>query len=450
MITRMRALTQRKFVRDTLVLQAAKLIMVALSLISSVVVWRLLGPDRYGVYALAGSFVALWQTLNLTGIGVSTITRLGIAIGADDHAEIRSLMVHYVQVSLLINGVIFGLILIFGVPAAARLHEDGRIGVLTAWLAFAALADALYNLVIIAFQSRRAMTILAFLQVSNQAVLSLSLIIAALIRADAESLIAARMVYSFGTLALAWIVYIRAGDARFPTLAQLIHGARQTDLRAGWRQYGRFGVANAVDKNIGNLFLQLPMQLVGVLGGSTAAGFLSLAQTGITQAGVLTSAIFDNMTAVIPQRVGKGDYAGLQRDFTRVLLILGAGGLAVYGGLALVAGVVIPPVLGERWIPAIPALIALTPYGAITTVGGVFGPLYRALNQMRKAIGAKLIALVVGVFALLLLSGVDSSVMGASVAGALMIDVIFGVSVLLTVAFTLPDLRRRAKSSEFL
>ncbi len=51
------------------------------------------------------------------------------------------------------------------------------------------------------------------------------------------------------------------------------------------RPYWRFGVANAIDKNIAQLFTQIPLQLVGIFAGARAVGYLSLAMSGIAQAG---------------------------------------------------------------------------------------------------------------------------------------------------------------------
>jgi len=50
-----------------------------------------------------------------------------------------------------------------------------------------------------------------------------------------------------------------------------------------------------------------------------------------------TSAIFENMQAVVPQAVGRGDYARLWRNFLRVMGILALGGLAFYTLVILLA-----------------------------------------------------------------------------------------------------------------
>lgn len=442
-------LFRRKFVQDTLALQAGKLGTMFLSAIAALLLYRLMGPTAYGVYAVAGSFFALWQTLDLTGIGVSTGTRLAMAVGARDEREILNLMAVYIQIAAFVT---FGLALLvglFGQPLAVAMHENAQIGLLAFGLAVANIADTLYGLIIIALQSRRSMRTLAVFQNANQFILTICLVAAVIIEPTPESLLIGRLVYSYTTMALALYAYTRlraAGDVPYPPLRAIFARARTVSPRPYWR----FGAANAVDKNLAVLFTQLPIQLVGAFMGTRAVGYLDLALSAIGYGSILSSAVFDNMAAVVPQMVGRGDFAGLRRNFMRVLVVLLVGGAALFGALALFAPFVIPPLLGEEWERAIPALMSLSIYGAVTTVGGIFGPLYRALDRVMWAAAAKLIALAVvlplGYSLLSTASGsaqINQAEAGA-LGGAWMINGLFIISVSLTALFTLPVLRRAA------
>ncbi len=465
MIPRARQFLGRKFVQDTLILQVGKIGTVLLSLVSSVLIWRLMAPAAYGVYGWAQSLLVIWQSLDLTGVGTSTSTRLAIAIGAQDEGAILDLMAFYVKVSTAVNVTLTILIGLLGAALARQIYNgNGQIGVLAAWLSVGSIADAFYGLMIIALQSRRSMRTITLMQNMNQFVLTLSLIVAVLISPTPEALVAGRLFYSYSTLVIALVVYHRLrrqGQVSFPPFGAVLRRA----LTVSPRPYWRFGVANAIDKNIAALFTQIPLQLVGITAGARAVGFLTLAMSAIGQAGVFTSAIFDNMQAVVPQAVGRRDFAGLRRNFARVLAAMTLGGLVFYGVLIVIAPIVIPPILGSRWIPAIPPLIALAIYGAVTTVGGIFGPLYRAFDQMRAIILVKLIALGAGlpVGIMILLSATTSAGVerfagagalvpygligggAGALAGALMIDLIFSISVTLTAVVTLPELWKRAR-----
>jgi O-antigen/teichoic acid export membrane protein len=251
------------------------------------------------------------------------------------------------------------------------------------------------------------------------------------------------------------------GQTAYPPLRAIFTRA----LTVSPRPYWRFGVANAIDKNLSSLFVQLPLQLVGIYSGARAVGYLQLALNGIGQAGIFTSAVLDNMQAVVPQAVGRGDFATLQRNYRRVLLVLAAGGVLLYGAVALFAPVVIPPVLGARWVPATAPLALLAVYGAVTTAGGVFGPLYRAFNLMRRIIVMRVITLALVLpagtllltdaslqaappefYGLNLLAAYNpASAQAGALIGAGMIDAMYVIAVTLTAALALPELRKKAQ-----
>ncbi len=456
-------LSRSKFVRDTLALQIGKLATAALSVLSTVIVLRALGPGEYDRYALAFSFLNLLLTLDLTGIGQSTSTRLGIAVGARDQNQIVDLMAVYIQVSTITALLFFGALLLLGQPAAALL-QDGRreIGLLAALLAFNLLPESYYMLVVTTLQSRRQMRALAGLQIANQLVLTTCIITAVLLQPTVFSYVFARVAYSLITLGLAWWLYDKLrlhGTPPFPPLGQVFRRARTISARP----YLGFGFLNALDKNLANLFIALPQQVVGALAGSGVVAYLRVGLDLSAYLSLLTSAIFENMQAVVPQMIGRGELARLQRVFMRVVLALAVGGALVYGALAAAAPWLVPLMLGEDWRPAVPVVQALAIYGAITTAGGVFGPLYRALDVMRGAIAAKAAALALALpFGAWLLAehlrpsfpglpGLMSSIIIEDIRGALFgawtINALFVISVGLTAWITARALRRAAQAS---
>jgi O-antigen/teichoic acid export membrane protein len=337
---------------------------------------------------------------------------------------------------------------------------------LAALLAFTGPADATVVLITASLQSKRQMRALASLQTGSQVILSVAMISFVLLSPTPEALIAARLTHSFMALTVSVLVYgrlRRQGEMALPKLRSVLARAFTVSPRPYWR----FGVANAFDRNLANLMTQIPLQLVGVIGGAQAAGYLGLGLRGYAQVAVFTSALFDAMQAVVPRAVARAEYAQLWQALWRAVLALAGGALVVYGALALLAPFVIPPLFGREWIPAIPAVVMLAYYGGLATVGGVFGPVYRALGMMRAAISAKLIALalIVPVGYLLLLgysalpidafSGLKAllppglSGMGqasaAAAAGGLMVNAVYTVSVGLTGTLVLREVRRRAR-----
>jgi O-antigen/teichoic acid export membrane protein len=456
-LIRARQFFHSKFVQDTLILQIGKIAVTLLGLISTVLVTRLMGPHFYGIYALTDSFYNIWKTLDLTGVTASTSTRLGIAIGAGNEREIENLMAFYVQITMITTVGLALLLAVFGASVAQSVHGDASIGTMAALLAITGPGDAFYGLVVIALQSHRAFRALALLQNANQFILTASMIAAVLINPAPISLIFARLFFSYLTMLIALIAYanLRKHGEILPSLHSIIRRVPHLSPRP----YLRFGFANALDKNVANLYIEIPRQIIGILGGERAVGYVSLALRGLAQISILTSAVFENMQAVVPQLVGRGDYGRLWRNFIRVFAVLTFGGLVFYGLLALLAPVLIAPIFGDEWTPVIPVLLPLTLYGAITTVGGIFGPLYRAFGIMRAALGVKLLALAVALptgIALMIQGSVNTEPFwgwgyvsigstAVAVGGAWTINLLYIVSTLLTMAITLPLLRRKAQ-----
>lgn len=455
-----RRFLQRKFVRDTLALQVSKLVSVGISFVSSVLIARLMGPSAYGEWALVASFVAIWQSFNLTGIGPSTVTRLSAAVGAKNADEVLNLMGFYVKIAFIWAALCFAFLLLFGAPLASWLYSydvtllstpllpvtykipEPRIGTLAAIYTLVLLPDSLYNLVVIALQSRRSMQIAAVLENVNLMLLAACVVAALVVSPTAPGMLAGRLMYSYSTMFLALWLYRRertVGELHYPILSAIINRGRTVPIRPYWR----FGFAIALDRNIAAFFVQIPMQIVGIFAGKEAAGYLQLALKAMQLPNTLTSAVFDNMQTVVPQAIGRRDYANLWRNFNRVIGVLAIGAVGFYSLLVLLVLLVGEPIAaflyGNAWIPAVPLLPAIAVYGAVTTVGGVFGPLYRALGLMRSAIIVKIAALIVGSAVGIVLV----QQMGA-LGGAWMVSITFTLSITFTAIITLPVLRQHA------
>jgi O-antigen/teichoic acid export membrane protein len=467
-IIRFRALLGRKFVQDVIALQLGRFAATGVGLLSTLVVTRVVGPAGYGVYGLASSIFALFAILNISGAGQSTQTQLPKAIALGDASEALDVMAYHLRSSLAFTMSIAALMLFLAPAYAAATQGDAGIGWLAALLAFTGPADATVVLVSAALQSKRQMRALSSLQTISQVILSIVMIALAVLSGTPQALIAARLLHSYTILTIALILYARLrvqGELPLPTMRTVL----VRSLRVSPRPYWRFGVANAFDRNLHSLMTQIPLQLVGMIGGAQAAGYLALGLRGFAQVAVFTSALFDAMQAVVPRAVARKEYAKLWSALWRAVLALTGGSLLVYGTMALVAPFIIAPLFGREWIPAIPAIMLLAYFGGLSTVGGVFGPVYRSFGMMRLAVVTKIVALVLVLpLGALLLQGfavpdltafaglatlpTGLQTMGqasaAAAAGALLINILFTVAVGTTAVVVMTVVRRKAKASQ--
>jgi O-antigen/teichoic acid export membrane protein len=459
MTTYVQQLLRRKFVQDTLILQVGKASVIIINLISAVLMARLMGDRNYGVWALAQSFFAIWQSLNLTGLGPSTTTRLAMATGARDDREILNLLGFYVQVSA--AWMVFSiLVMSLTGPAIARvaysdsLHligssiasiphpGDPRIGILAALLTLTIGLDALYSMVLIVLQSRRFMREMAILLNVNQLVLTGCNITALFVYPTPEGLLVARIVYSVITMLIALWIYrrTRTGDeVVYPKLSAVFRHVRYVSPRPYWR----FSFTNALDKNLSNLFTLVPIQVVGVIAGIESAGHLKLALSGLSFPGTLTNAIFDNLSATIPQSIGKRDYARLEKTVYRAALVMLIGGAVLHAGFALLMPWVVPRLFGAEWLAVIPLVAVLSLQNIIAPIGGIFNILCRAWDMLKLSIGAKIVtALLVALPSLWLVMRFGA------LGGAWMLNLLFILWAVLMVVMVLPTLRKRARDAQ--
>jgi O-antigen/teichoic acid export membrane protein len=464
----LRQFSNQKFVRDTAILQVAKLLVIALSLASTIIVTRALGPQGYAAYALADSFLVLFAIVDVTG-AFATTTLMARSMAEGDRQETTRILAFGMQSSVLAQLLIFTLLVVAGPPLARSWQGDAVIGMLAAGLALSGPADAIYNQLLHALQARRSMGTVSVVQIANQGVLSAFMIAAVLSAPAAVSLIAARVLYSYVTMIIVAVAYQRT--RRFDdgeTLPRLTEVARLS-LSPSPRHYWRFGFLSAVDKNISDLFVPLVTQLVGAFGGVLAVGYFSLGMRALTQLSVLSASILENLTAVVPQAIARRDFVMLQRNFARLQVAVAAGSAFIYGLMALVTPVIVPVLFGTEWIPAVPVIMVLSIFGVITALGGNFAPLYRAFDLLRSAAATKLIALAVTLpvsawlianasqgaelnLRLLGLLQIEVTSLGAgiaastasAVAGAWSLNGLFALSVGLTAIFTLRHLRQVA------
>ncbi|MBN2472707.1 MAG: oligosaccharide flippase family protein, partial [Anaerolineae bacterium] len=242
MLQRLRALLHNvlrsKFVRDTITLQAGTLALTAVNALSFVVIVRGLGPEQYGVYQLVITMHGLLMTLNLTGLGPSTITRLAEAVGAGDQARARDLMGFFLQASLAV-AVLAGLVAWGFGPAFARAsYANVTIGELYRIYVLVLFFEPVYRLVLLALQSLREMRRFTILENGALILEALFKIGVVLLGGGASGVIAAHLAAVIARAIIAVLVYRRQQRARpevLPAIPAVLGAALRNSPRPYWQ-----------------------------------------------------------------------------------------------------------------------------------------------------------------------------------------------------------------------
>ena len=168
MITRIRNLFKKRFIKDTIVLQFASVFSTGLSFIASVVFARTLGVEGYSAYALIFAFVGIVGIFMNIGTNQSALTLLSEAYAQKDRDKARNILTYYVQVTgtvLLVVG--FSIILIS--PFLTKFfYGDSTIGQLARVIILVDIIKIFFGMYIIVLQVIRQIKILAVIENINK------------------------------------------------------------------------------------------------------------------------------------------------------------------------------------------------------------------------------------------------------------------------------------------
>lgn len=303
-----------------------------IGVISTILLARLLTPDDFGVVALAMIVLGLAMVMLDLGINVAVVQRSRL-----DQQDLDTAW----TIRLLQNAVIAIGLSALAIPAA-RYYGDPRLEPVLWFLAFAYLLDGLSGMAPVIFQRRQ--------QYAREV-----------------AYFAAKRLFGFVvTIALAFwlrsywaLVYgTIAANAGGVLLSHLMLGRIPRFTLASWRTFVGASFWLALRSMAEFLAQELDKFVVGrrdgtaVLGGYAIASQIAAMPTTELLA-PLSRALFPAMAAI------KDDGAAVARMFLLALGIQCTLALPAAAGLALVAGDLVPVMLGEQWLGAVPVLVAL-------------------------------------------------------------------------------------------
>jgi O-antigen/teichoic acid export membrane protein len=356
---RLQELRQRKFVRDTLVLQASSLVSAGANLAGTVLLAHLIGPGAQGQYYLALSLYALlFFALNqgLQGAAVSQIASAR-ARGLDDKASawLGFLLKSYALVGLAL--LLLGALLLPMLGPLMRADETStRLALL---LTLTPLLELPKVVLTAGLQGTRQMLALARIENGTEVLRMFLIGIGALYFGDASGAIYGTLAASAvaSLLALHGYASARAKADFLPGWREIVGHARDVPLKKGLPLAFKLGLTRSVDA-IGTQ--ALPTLILNFVSGSTAAvAYLRIAQRLLSVPLLLMQGISRNLLPKFSELAGLRDMERFRREFARTVLISGAlisaGVLAAMPLLSAMVGWIFPlsyhePVRHMAWI----------------------------------------------------------------------------------------------------
>lgn len=385
---------QHWFIRNVATLQAGSF---ASSIIQSgigILIARLLQPELLGIYSLAFGLAAMTSLVIGAGIQEAVSSLLGGAYAQKDRVEVENIFGFMFKITFF--AALTVLVFSFFLPNVAdKLYGNSIIGIYASVIVVAVvLSSFFFTLAYSAFQVTGRIKSLTYLIVSDQLLrscLSLVLIIAGfgVLGAVSGHLIGALIIFIFSALLFKGL---RKRDFIFPDLHRLITSAKRVSLK----KYFGFTFWVALDRNMGNLFMALPVILTGVYVTVSEVSFFRLAFGYVNLALSLLGPISVLLNVEFPKlRIENREK--LAENFKKVSLYSLA--LSV---LLTVAAIIISPLAfkilyGENFLPSVPYVAGLIVYGALYGIGVGLGPMWRAINGVKVSIVINLVILGAGI-----------------------------------------------------
>ncbi|MEK7604086.1 MAG: oligosaccharide flippase family protein, partial [Patescibacteria group bacterium] len=344
---------------------------------------RLLQPELFGIYSLAIGMAGMTSLILGMGIQEAVSSLLGRAYVRRDRIEVEKILGFMLKITFLAALAVI-LVSAFLPGIADRLYGNSLIGVYAAVVVVASIFSSfLFVLVYSSFQVTGRVKLLGLLILSDQSlryVLSLIFILVGFGVPGAVS----------GQLAGAIIIFIVSAflfnnlikkELIFPGLFRLIAVAREINLK----NYFGFTFWVALDRNMGNVFMALPVILTGIYVSASdvsffklAFGYMNIILSLLGPISVLLNVEFPKM-----QIENKGY---LYKSFKRISLYSLALSTMLSIGAVIVSSLVFKILYGESYLPSIKYVFGLILYGSLFGIGVGLGPMWRSIDKVKVSI----------------------------------------------------------------
>lgn len=369
------------FVRDVLTIQAGSMVLMAAGFVSSIAFARLLGVEKYGLYAVIVAFAGTFSAFFNIGQGQSLYVFFSEAYGRKDRHAQAAVLSNFVTVASV--NVILLVMLTTVLPRLSQyLYGSPEIGNYARILCFFQISEIWNSMTLIILQSLRRIRLKVFLeQAANLSYLGLAVVML-ILGGKIWTLLLTQLAVSFFFLPISLITL------RIVARKHGLPGVRET-LRVPFRESSQYlvqGLVITADKTIGNFF---PQGLFFLFSLFVPASFIGIAKIGVQLANVPRSILLPQAGDLSTAAFGKMMAEGTQVVRTNAAKLI-KHALAFHALLSLGAAIVFPPVIfwfyGAQYWDAIPMTLWLLLILAINSLYIANSPILRLYRRTHYSI----------------------------------------------------------------
>ncbi|MDA1208681.1 MAG: oligosaccharide flippase family protein [bacterium] len=342
------------FVRDIATMQIGRTVLIGCSFLSSILYARLLGLGGYGEYAVVLAFTGLLGFITNLGQQTTALTFFAQAYGKKDTTRMKEVLHYYLFLSAC-SALIMAILIPFLPTITGGMYNNPEIGHLARLIFLSSMIDPLFVFGSIVLQSVREIRKLTILE-NSRIVLQLGLSVLFLIQGMGVAGILLGALLGTALMSLvSLLVYSNIRTAyNLPSFGEIL---RTHSFKHLWK-FGKDGVWIAIDKNVGNLYPNAFMVVLGMFVQESVVGLFRLAfKLGNLPSSFVLSNISKLSASVIPTISSSA--SNLKKSLVRLAIYSGLIHTGATIGALITVPLLIPVVYGSDFSVAVYPFIVI-------------------------------------------------------------------------------------------
>lgn len=323
-----------------------------------VVLGRLLPPDAFGIMAMILVIIGFGQLFSQMGLVQAVIQRPDPKTG-----ELVSL--YWLNLA---SGLLVYVLLLLSTPLVVKLYSSPALKPLIPYVGLLFILNPLGDLYRAMLEKELRFKPLAGIELTGAFI---SMVVSILFA-----------VQGFGVWSLVWGQLVTAAfrNLGFFLRGQKLFRPRLHFARSDLRGYLSFGLYETGAMSVNYVNSRIDQLIIGALLGPQALGYYSMAFNLIMRPVQRLNPVLTRVAFPVLARV-HGDNERMKRGYFKMLNILTSVNAPILIGIAVVAPVAVPVVLGTKWTPIIPVVQILALFSLLRSLGNAGGSMLLAKGR---------------------------------------------------------------------
>ncbi len=372
------------FFKDVALLQFSTIAITGLSFISSVILARILGPEKYGVYAIIFSFTALLGSFaDWSGANYVVTTFLSRAYVEKNREQIENIVGYVAKMFIFVFLPLTALAIVIAPYLSTNLYHSSYIGIMTRLLLFENILGAVFGILKVMLEATRKIKKLTVLEIIEKIFFIVIPILFVLLSYGITGYVWGTIVASVIMCCIGYVLYrkLMRGDQLFPSMRTVY--SRSIERSSG--HYIAFGFNASLDKTLSNISSTLPVVFLAAAVTHSEVGFYKLALSYTSLSILLLKPVARLLNSQLPKSLSYG-ISFLKRDFYRATIISTALACLAVLPFIILAGPLVSIFYGAAFAPVVQLVPALMLYAIIAAVSTGIGALFRTIQKVRVAV----------------------------------------------------------------